>query len=847
VAVRVQVPRKQASLVRLFLNPFGKFLLLAVTGLSIMFVVAFTFFYVRYARQIDEKLKGGPFPVTSMIFASPRSVSLGDEMQLGEVAEQLRRSGYGESRNNRLGWYHVRADGIEIFPGPDSFFEQEAGVIKMTGDRVSQIISLRDNTERTQYLLEPELITNLSDRNREKRRLVHFPDFPKVLVNAVISAEDKRFFLHSGFDPLRIMKTAYDDVTKRRRYGASTLSMQLARMSGMFGLGQEKTLRRKAAEVLITLHLEQKLSKEEIFEYYANQVDLGRRGSFAIRGFGEASQAYFGKDLSRITVAEAATLAGLIQRPSFTNPIRWPERAKTRRNVVLGLMRENEFISEKEYAEAITSPLTIAPGGMESTDAPYFVDLVNDSLQEQFQNVDFQSHSYRVYTTLDMNLQRAAAEAVRTGIQEADEALKRRRKYVHKSIPDPQVALVALDAETGEVKALVGGRNYGLSQLDRVLAKRQPGSVFKPFVYAAAMNTALYSSSKVLTPASSVVDEPTTFWFDGKPYEPSNFQKEYYGVVTLRKALSKSLNVPTVKVAEMVGYGSVVELARQAGMNLHIRPTPAVALGAYDVTPMEIAGAYTIFAHQGVHVRPSWIKVVRNDSGTPIYTSKPESQAVLDPRVAYLMESLLEEVLRSGTGAGVRSRGFGLPAAGKTGTSRDGWFAGFTSKLICVVWVGFDDGSELGLEGAHSALPIWTEFMKRAHQYREYRNVRSFAPPAGIVSVEVDPTSGELATPACPTVHTEVFIAGSQPVELCHLHGGGKGGASQVAGWETPAQGQEAGTTATSETAATGQAPTHARKSVRPTPPQHDAAPPPQPEKPREKKSILRRLMDVFK
>ena len=845
MAVRVQVPRKKASLVRLFLNPFGKFLLLSAVGLSIVSVLAFTFFYVKYARLIDEKLKGGPFPSTSMIFASPHSVTLGDEFLVDEIAEQLRRSGYSESRNNRLGWYHPRADGIEIFPGPDSYFEQEAGVIKMTGNRVSQIISLRDNTERTQYLLEPELITNLSDRNREKRRLVHFPDLPKVLVHAVIAAEDKRFFLHSGFDPLRIIKTAYDDVTKRRRYGASTLSMQLARMSGMFGLGQEKTLRRKAAEVLVTLHLEQKLTKEEIFEYYANQVDLGRRGSFAIRGFGEASQAYFGKDLSRITVAEAATLAGLIQRPSSTNPIRWPDRAKARRNVVLGLMRENDFITEKQYTEAVTAPLGIAPGGMESTDAPYFVDLVNDSLQEQFQNLDFQSHSYRVYTTLDMNLQRAAAEAVRIGIQEADEAIKRRRKYSRKTIPDPQVALVALDSETGEVKALVGGRNYGLSQLDRILAKRQPGSAFKPFVYAAALNTAVNSSAKVLTPSTSVVDEPTTFWFDNKPYEPANFKNEYYGVVTLRRALSKSLNVPTVKVAEMVGYEKVVELAREAGMNLHIRPTPAVALGAYDVTPLEIAGAYTIYVHQGVYVRPSWIKVVRNDTGTPIYTSKVESRPVLDPRVAYLMVSLLEEVLRSGTGAGVQSRGFVLPAAGKTGTSRDGWFAGFTSKLICVVWVGFDDGSELGLEGARSALPVWTEFMKRAHQYREYRNVKAFEAPAGIVSVEIDPASGELATPACPSPRTEVFIAGSQPVELCHLHGGGRSVTTQVAGWEAQAQGRETGTAAALGTAGPEDAAARARKPRQPA--QNAAAEPSQPEKPREKKSIFRRLIDVFK
>jgi len=822
---------------RILLHPVGRALTLTLLVVGLVGLATFTYYYVKFSRLVDRKLRAGPFQSTSMIFAAPRAVTLGDAISPEEIAAQLRRSGYSESRSSRMGWYHLRPDAIEVFPGPDSYFDEEAGVIKFAGERVAQIISLRDNTERTQYLLEPELITNLFDRNREKRRLVRFADIPKVLVDAIISAEDKRFFQHAGFDPLRVIKAAYVDLKGLRiQEGASTLSMQLARS---FFLDYRRTWQRKAAEVLITLHLEQKLSKQQIFEYYANQIPLGRRGSFNIHGFGEAAQAYLGKDVRDLTLSEAALLAGLVRGPSFYNPYRHPQRALARRNLVLALMRDNGYITESQYQQAVQTPLALVPPGMESTDAPYFVDLVNDELNNQFQDHDFQADAYRIYTTLDMNLQRAAVEAVRAGLQEVDERIQRRRRR-EPGLPDPQVALVALDPETGAVRALIGGRNYGMSQLNRVLARRQPGSAFKPFVYAAALETALRGGPPLITPASLVTDEPTTFWFDNRAYTPSNFKHEFHGEVTLRDALAKSMNVATVKVAQMVGYDAVEELAQRAGMNLNIRATPAIALGAYEVTPLEIAGAYTVFANQGVYVKPHWITMVRDRMGNIIYAHKPHRRPVLDPRVNYLMVNLMEEVLRSGTGAGVRARGFLLPAAGKTGTSHDGWFAGFTSRLLCVVWVGFDDNRELNLEGAHSALPIWTEFMKRAAQFREYRNVREFQAPDGVVSVEIDPLTGQLATSACPSSRTEVFISGTQPLETCRLH---RGGAMRVASWEAaPATGPAQ----PSDEAAGGSR--RIAKAPKPGSPAGIAAdsPPPQPPKP-EKKSFFRRLLSVFK
>ena len=833
----------------MLLHPAGRLILGASLALAILGLVTFTYYYVKYSRLIDRKLQAGPFQSTSMVFAAPRVVSVGDELTAGEIIAQLRRSGYGQSSGNRMGWYNTRADGaVEIFPGPDSYFDDEAGVIKFTSGRVSRIISLRDNSDRIQYLLEPELITNLSDKNREKRRLVRFSDIPKLVVDAVISAEDKRFFQHAGFDPLRVIKAAYVDLRSgRKAEGASTLSMQLARS---FWLDRTKSWRRKAAEVLITLHLEQKLTKEQIFEFYANQVPLGWRGSFAIHGFGEASRAYFGKDLNQLTLSEAAMLAGMAQRPSDYNPFYRPDRVKTRRNLVLLMMKENGYISEEQYHAAAAEPIRVTPGEMESTEAPYFVDLVNQELQSDFAEHDFQAGSYRVYTTLDLNLQRAAAEAVRIGLQEVDARIKKRRWPKGEQPAQAQVALVALDPDTGAVKALLGGRDYGASQLNRALAKRQPGSAFKPFVYAAALNTALSGGPALFTPATTLLDEPTTFWFDGKPYEPANFKDEYHGEVTVRQAIAHSMNIPTVKLAEMVGYDTVETLAKRAGMNLNIRATPAIALGAYEVTPLEVAGAYTVFANQGVFVRPSVISLIRDRQGTVLFSQRPDRKAVLDPRVAFLMDSLMEEVLRSGTGAGVRARGFTLPAAGKTGTSHDGWFAGFTSRLICAVWVGFDDNRELKLEGAHSAAPIWAEFMKRAHQFREYRNVKEFTPPDGIVSVEIDPVTGQLATALCPLPRTEYFISGTQPIQACRLHGGSA--PTRVASWDTraPVTVPVAPQAAALPPPAVKQPPQSSGSRVAvaqpPAAPQAGSQEPA--EKPKEKKKgLFRRILDVFK
>jgi penicillin-binding protein 1B len=740
------------------------------------------FIYAKYAALADQKLKQGPFPDVSLLFAAPQVIGVGDPGSRLELANRLRESGYGEdTRGNPIGWYHLRADAVEVFPGDRSSTTAEPGVLHFDDGKLSSIIALSDNSPRTEFTLEPQILTALYDKNREKRRLVKYDDIPPVLVNAVVSIEDKRFFQHSGFDPIRIVKALWVDFRQHRKdQGASTLTQQLAKN---IWLSNRKTWMRKFDELLITIHLEQKLTKQKIFEYYANMIPLGQRGSFAIRGFGEAAQAFFGKDIRQLTLPEAATLAGLIQIPSYRNPVRWPDRAKARRNVVLKTMLENNYISQYQYLDAIRAPLVLSRQGPESADAPYFVDLVNDRLADRFQDRDFQASGMRIYTTLDLDLQRDAAAAVAEGMREVNTILGKRRKR-GEPFDAPQVALVCLDPHTGEIKALVGGRNYGASQLNHAVAKRPSGSIFKPFVYAAALNTGLAANPNPITASTMLADEPRAFDWAGKTYEPTDYHKNaWFGQVLLPTAFAKSLNVPAVEVAEQTGYGVVADLAHKAGLP-DIGATPAMALGAYSVTPLEMAGAYTIFANKGMRVEPQLISRIADKSGQDVWSAQPETKKVLDPRISFLVTGLMQDVLRWGTGAGVQGRGFVLPAAGKTGTSHDAWFAGYTSKLLCIVWVGLDDYQDIKLEGAKAALPIWAAFMKRAHQHREYRSVTPFDIPDGIVAVQIDADTGALATSACPpsVIHTEYFLTGTQPMTFCPTH---LGGSSEIAGWET--------------------------------------------------------------
>ena len=743
---------------------------------------AFVYFYVRFSRVIDARLSGDVFNNASLVFAAPTPVFVGEAITPEEVAARLRKGLYAEDEGGSdVGAYRRVGNRLEIRPGSASFFQSDffkegPAALEFTNGHIVSITSLSDTAPLASYKLEPEVITTLFDNSRSKRRLVRYQDLPKTVIDAVVAAEDHSFFSHHGVNFYRIFASGLHDFfrTDEIMQGGSTLTMQLAR--NIFGLTPQRKFGRKINEVFLALLLEQRLNKEQIFELYANQIYLGQRGSFSIYGFGEAASTYFNKDVGSLTAAEAALLAGVIRGPNIYSPYKYPSRALERRNFILRSMMEQGMLTPQETEKDSAAPLGVVLRNVEGTQAPYFVDMVKDQLLSQFSDHDLLSESYRIYTTLDLDVQEAASAAITAGAVEVDKRLKKSKaaKDAPPSDPlQPQLALVVLDPHTGWLKGLVGGRDYGRSQLNHVLAKRQPGSSFKPFVYAAALNSGVDGSQPLITPATLLNDEPTSFQFGDLTYAPENYKQEYFGEVTLRQALMYSLNVATVRLAEMVGYEKVRNLAVAAGFNRDLLATPAIALGSYVATPLEVAGAYTIFSNGGTYVEPRFILAVNDASGRLLWRSSEVTRQVLDPRVTYLMVNLLESVINNGTGAGARSRGFTLPAAGKTGTSHDGWFAGFTSNLLAVAWVGYDDDRELNLPGADSALPIWTEFMKRATQDPAYRDAQPFEAPPGIVAVPVQMTSTLPSGNDAVVVRNEFFIEGTEPQGPTPRQGGG--------------------------------------------------------------------------
>jgi penicillin-binding protein 1B len=731
--------------------------------------------YHRYSGMIDERLSGKRLGAESRIFTAPRRIWVGEGVSQEELIAYLKASGYSMAADEDGAGRIVATDtSIQIRPSADSYFNgRNALSVDFSGGGISQLRSLDSGERLMSAEIEPELITGLFGRHREKRRPMSYGELPPILLQAVLCTEDRRFFEHPGFDPVRVIGAAWTDIRRgEKAQGASTITMQVARS---FFFSTKRQWRRKARETLMALVLEHRFSKEKIFELYANEVYLGNRGSYAIHGFGEAAQAYFGRDLRELSLAQYAFLAGIIHAPNrYSSAERRPERGAEARDRVLVKMKDAGVITAEVARSARGLPLGLVRGTYGASPSGHFVDMVKDDLLDRFSEDSLGAQRYRIYTTLDSDLQRAAMEAVEWGLANVDAQLEKtyaRLREKGEKVLLPQVALVALDPHTGEVKALVGGRDYASSQLNHCLTRRQPGSVFKPFVYAAALESALTDEGRIWTPISQIVDEPTVFYFDGKEYKPDNYGGEYLGPVTVRDALVHSLNVATVKLAAEVGYGHVARFARRMGLPADIKPTPAMALGAYELSPLEVARGYTPLANYGSACEPLYLRSVRNAAGDSIHENPYRRRAVLDPRVAYLVTDMMEDVIDRGTGAGVRRRGLRVPAAGKTGTSHDGWFAGYTTNLLTVVWVGFDDNRELRLSGAHSAGPIWGEFMKRAVSLPGFSDARSFERPEGVVEVSLDADSLMLAQPECPVVRREVFIAGTEPTEFCPLHG----------------------------------------------------------------------------
>ena len=779
MALKIRIPRLDGK--QSFSSLLLRVALLAIAAVALVALIVIGWFYFKYERIVDDRLKQPIFANTAKIYAAPREVRPGQKLTVRLIANEVREAGYsadGASPVSPLGTFSQGVQTITVHPGPQSYHAQDSATIRI-GSGVVESITDDHGQPLSSYELEPLLITGLSnDPNRTKRRLVTYDEIPQNLVQAVLAIEDRRFFEHNGVNYWRLMEAVFHDLTTgQKQQGGSTLTMQLAR--GFF-LSPEKRIKRKIIEIVITFQLEHRFTKKEIFEMYANQINLGQRGSFSINGFGEASQAYFGKDVRQLDLAECALLAGIIQRPNYFNPFRHADRTIERRNLVLDSMVETGAITKEQAERAKSEPLHLSAASVDASEAPYFVDLVRDQLVQKLGERDFNSEGLHIYTSLDPDLQRLATTAVESTIHVVDErvdkqhALDKKRgiAYVY-----PQVALVALNPHTGQVLAMVGGRSYGNSQLNHAVAKRPTGSIFKPFVYASAFATAaegtmLPGQTKLFSPLTMLKDEQTTYG-EGTPYEytPKNFEGEYHEEVTARYALMRSLNNATISLASMVGFDRVAALARDAGVK-SARGTPSMAIGSYDATPLDMAGAYTIFANNGLHLDPWMLASVRTSTGDIISDYSPASKQILEPRVAYLTVNMMQNVLRSdvtgsGTGAGVRNMGFTAPAAGKTGTDHDAWFAGFTSNLLCIVWVGNDDYTDIKLQGAQAAAPIWAEFMKRAVLLPQYSDTHDFSPPEGVEIVKIDKNSNLLSDETCPEAFDSAFLDGTAPTDTC--------------------------------------------------------------------------------
>jgi penicillin-binding protein 1B len=746
-------------------------LLTAVTLPVVIGSSVLIYYYLRFSVMVDRRLQGERWMVPARLYGRPAVFKVGTVLDVPDVVKILNGLKYEEKKDipTAAGEFAVGHLTVTFVPRGTAS-GGEAVVVTVEKGRIKEMRGLGTKKPYASLTLEPQLITYMFDESREKRRVVRYEEYPEHFIKAVLAIEDRRFFSHPGLDPVRIIGAAVKNV-KAESYiqGGSTITQQLVKN---FFLTPERTFRRKAQEALLAFVLERRASKQDILELYLNEIYLGQVGSFAISGVGEASRMYFHKDVGNLTIAESALLAGMIQSPNPYNPYRHAERATTRRNQVLRAMQEAGYLDPTATEAALQQPLKVENVTLDAADAPYFVDLVRQQLAERYDQKDLATQNLAVYTSLDLPLQSLAQNVLSQGLARLDKMVKR------KNHPPLQGALIAIEPSTGQVVALVGGRDYSSSQYNRATtARRQPGSTFKPFVYLAAFEATFDDPAlPPITPSTIVEDAPTVFFFERQEYTPQNYEGTYKGYVTLRQALAHSLNVATVKVAEMVGYDRVANLwNKKLGMGDTAKPYPAIALGSFEATPLEIATSYNVLANNGLKVPPLTIVSVVDERNIALEQHKSAPQRVARPESAFLVVNMMRSVLNNGTAFAARgAMGFTADAAGKTGTTndmRDAWFAGFTPDLLCVVWVGFDDNTPHNLSGAKAALPMWVEFMKGAQAGS--KGQRFAVPSQNVVFFEVDRATGLLATPNCPIIISESFVAGTEPQEYCSWHADG--------------------------------------------------------------------------
>ena len=744
------------------------------------FVVAFCSYivavYFHSAWRIESYLRSQPWSLPSTLYSEAPLLRVGMPIKTKTLVDYFRQLNYHKHTANQSvidGTYVVSGNGI-IFQKRQLYDKQlkyHPIRVDFKSDRISRIVDLETSRQLNTFALEPYPIRVFFGKDIEKRRLISYDEIPKSMIQAVIAIEDRRFYKHHGIDFQGIARALWNNLSDdKTSQGGSTITQQLAK--NIF-LTREKSIQRKIREVILATLLESRLSKEKILELYLNEIYLGQQGAIAIHGIGEASRFYFAKDAPHLSTAEAALLAGMIQAPSALNPYHHRDLAKKRRDTVLFAMQDQKYISENQYTQLMKSPVAVRQLDMRIDAAPYFSDMVKSQLLQKYDEKTLYSKNLSIFTTLDLEMQQAAEQALSNGLKKIDVArYSKNRKNV-------QGCLIALEPQTGYIRAMVGGRSYAQGQFNRVIqASRQPGSAFKPVVYAAALEQAFSSlrsvrvnssTGRFFTPATLMRDEPWLLSYSNKHWEPKNYDGYYHGDVTLRTALAHSLNVPTAKLGSQLGWKNILSVAEEFGFT-NIKPYPSLALGAFEASPWQMAEAYTVFANQGLKTDLSIVKSVNDSKGKVLQKNKIESTRIIHPQTAFLITDMLQSAMLYGTAASSQRSGFTRPAAGKTGTTddyHDAWFAGYTPQLLCIVWVGYDDNTTIEMNGAKAALPIWLDFMKTAMaRYPE----EDFEVPDGIVLRRIDPVNGQLANESCPVNIKEVFIKGTEPREYCEEH-----------------------------------------------------------------------------
>lgn len=720
--------------------------------------------YTFLAKAIEKRFAGRLWSVPAVVLSQSLMIYPGMPLGAAQFEEVLSARGYRPTTAGgpSPGEYVRSKDEVRVFfrgfSYPGTTLKPKEVVVRFQGERVAGI---QESGVSLPYVaVEPVVLARLFGEDRESRLLIKLADVPDHLIKAVTAIEDRRFFDHRGIDWWGIARALWTDLLARRIVqGGSTITQQLVKN---YFLEPERTLRRKLLEAAMALVLEARYSKEQILEMYLNEIYLGQWRSMAIHGIGEAARFYFGRNVEDLSLGESAALAGMIQAPNRYSPYRNPELCRERRNVVLQRMRELQFIGVEDYEKAFAEPIRTAPRLTLGNAAPYYIDLVKAQLEALYSKETLSSEGLVIYTAYHPEIAWEAEKAVKEGLAE----LEGRNPKLRAEDPTEvlQAALVVVHPKTGALTALVGGRDYALSSFNRALqAHRQPGSAFKPFVYLTALDQR--------TPISRIEDVPRVYKGDGTVWTPRNYDGRYRGIVTLKEALTYSLNAATVNLASQIGFERVVETARRLGFRSRLDPFPSLALGAFEVTPLELAGAYTALANEGQRPELLTIRKVVTPKGTVLERRHMELTTVTSPAKAFLITHMLQHVVEEGTARGLASLGIGFPCAGKTGTTsdyRDSWFVGYTSDLLALVWVGFDDNRPTGLSGATGALPLWARFMKNI---KPWIAPQAFAVPPGVVERRVCVESGELATAGCSHTEPEYFLDELTPMTDCPIHG----------------------------------------------------------------------------